>query len=219
MNISFRSAAPSDKDFLITTIIEAEKSGSNIISYCAIFSINEEELKALLGRILDEDIEGQELYIPGFLIAEVDGEPAAAISAWIENETGMSSNIIKSNLLMYCLDRDTLINATPALQLMNEINVPRSAGALQIESVYTAEKYRGLGLVSKLVDEHIRRNREAGKVFDTAQVILLQNNVSARKAYEKTGFAVVKEKTCADKAILKLLSCDTKILMEKKIKQ
>jgi ribosomal protein S18 acetylase RimI-like enzyme len=219
MSITLRKATPADKDFLVTAIIEAEKSGSDIISYCAIFSITEQELRVLLNDILEEDIEGQELCIGSFLIAEVDGEPAAAISAWIENETGMASNMIKSNLLMYCLDRDIIMNAAPAIQIMNEVNIHRAEHALQIECVYTAKKYRGLGLVGKLIEEHIRLKQEAGKIFDKVQVILLKNNDSARRAYEKTGFAVVSEKRCADKTILKLLSCDAKILMERKIKQ
>ncbi len=217
MNITIRRAAESDKDFLITAIIEAEKSGSDMVSYCSIFSISQAELKELLSNILDEDIEGQEMYIRDFLIAEVDGEPAAAVSAWIENETGLSSNMIKTNLLMYFLDRDIMMNATPYLKLMNEVNIHREANALQVECIYTSEKFRGLGLSGKLINEHIRLKLEGGATFNKVQVILLKNNQSARKAYVKAGFSVVQEKTCPDKAILKLLSCDTKILMERKL--
>lgn len=217
MNISIRRATVADKDFLITAIIEAEKSGHDTVSYCSIFGISLEELKELLCNILDEHIEGQEMYIPNFLVAEVNGEKGAAVSAWIENETGISSTMIKSNLLMYFLDRDIIMNATPSIKLMNEVNIQREANALQIECVYTDEKFRGLGLIGKLINEHIRLKQGTGLSFNKVQVILLKSNERAIKAYNNAGFSVVQEKTCSDKAILKLLSADTKILMERKL--
>ena len=131
----------------------------------------------------------------------------------------MSSTMIKSNLLMYFIDRQKILNAGPAMALMNEINIHRDDNALQIECVYTAPKYRGLGLSSKLIGEHIRRKQEAAIQFDKVQVILLKNNEAAQKAYSKAGFSLVSEKRCADPAILKMLPCDTKILMEKEIKK
>jgi ribosomal protein S18 acetylase RimI-like enzyme len=218
MNISIRKASEDDKDFLITSIIEAEKSGSDMISYCTIFSISEKELRILLEQILDEEIEGQELCISNFLIAEVDGEKAAASSTWIEMESGMSSSMIKSNLFLFLAGMDVIRNAGPSLHLMSDINIARGENALQVECVFTAEKYRGLGLGKQLIDEHIRLKQQAEILFDKVQVILLGNNSSAQKAYEKAGFSVVQQKTCTDNAILNLLPCNTKILMEKKNK-
>jgi len=217
MAIHIRNATDADKDFLITSIIEAEKSGSDIISYCSIFSISENELEELLRNILDENIEGQELCVSNFLIAEVDGEKAAALSTWIEKEDGMSSSFIKSNLLMHFLDREKMMAASGALSLIKETNIEREDKALQIECVYTGPGYRGLGLIKLLIDEHIKVRQDKGRTFHKAQIILLKNNLSALRAYEKAGFAVVKEKNCTDPSIFKLLSCDTKILMEKNI--
>ena len=217
MDINIRQATEADKDFLIESIIEAEKSGSDMISDCAIFSITEDDFRTALSSMLDEDMEGQELNISGFLIAEVDGEKAAALNTWVENASGMSSSMIKSNLLMYFLDRQAIINAAPAMALMNEVNIHRDSNALQIESVYTAEKYRGLGLTSKLINEHIRLKQAAAVPFNKVQVILLKNNEAAQKAYQKAGFAIVAEKHCTNPAILNLMPCDTKILMEKQL--
>ncbi len=217
MNINVRKAVINDKDFLITSVIEAEKSGSDIISYCALLSISEQTFREILSNILDEEIGGQELCIGNFLIAEIDGEPAAALSAWIEKEDGMASSMIKSNLLMYLMDREILLNAAPSLSLMNEINIDREAGALQIECVYTVEKYRGYGLSGQLIEEQIRRKQESGKSFEKVQVILLKSNQAAKRAYEKSGFSLLEEKQCANKDILKLLPCDIKILLERKL--
>ncbi len=217
MNITIRKAVSEDKDFLITSILEAEKSGGNVVSYCAIFGITEDELRTALGHILDEDMEGQELAMSAFLVAEADGERAAALSTWVEKAKGMSSSMIKSNLLMYFIDREKILAAGPNLTLMNEVAIPRDEYALQIECVYTAPKYRGKGLTGKLIEAHIKQRQEDGMTFNKVQVILLKNNVSAQKAYEKAGFAVAEEKRCADRAILKLLPSDTKILMQKQL--
>ena len=217
METTIRQATPADKDFLITSIIEAEKSGGDVISYCAIFNISEDELRTALGHILDEDMAGQELSVSGFLVAEVDGKPAAALSTWVEKANGMGSSMIKSNLLMYFIDREKILAAAPNLTLMNEVGIQRAEYALQIECVYTAPQYRGKGLSSKLIEEHIKLRQAAGMTFNKVQVILLKNNVSAQKAYAKAGFTIAEEKRCADRAILKLLPSDTKILMQKQL--
>jgi ribosomal protein S18 acetylase RimI-like enzyme len=218
MSLVIRKAQDTDKDFLINAIIETEKSGSEMISYCAIFSISESDLRKLLADILDEAVEGQELCISNFLIAEVDGEPAATISAWIEKESGVASSILKSNILMYFLGADVIRAAMPALTLMNEVSFNREEGALQIECVYTLEKYRGMGLAGSIIEEHIRISQEAGSDLEKVQVILLENNAAARRAYEKAGFRYVSARQCANNAILSILPCNTKILMENIIK-
>lgn len=218
MSIVIRKAQDTDKDFLINAIIETEKSGSEMISYCRIFSISESDLRKLLGDILDEEVEGQELCISHFLIAEVDGEPAATVSAWIEKESGIASSILKSNILMYFLDAEVIRAAMPALTLMNEVSFNREEGALQIECVYTLEKYRGMGLAGSIIEEHIRVSRDAGSDLKKVQVILLENNAPAKRAYEKLGFEYIAARKCSDDAILNILPCNAKILMEKIIK-
>jgi len=217
MSITIRQATAEDKDFLIEAIMEAEKSGSDTISYCAIFSITEDQLRETLSNMLDEEMEDQELYIPNFLVAEVDGKPAATISGWVEKKNGMASSIIKSNMLMYSLDRDILLAAAPRLGLMNEVSITRDENALQLECVYTKPEFRGRGLAACLLEAHIKRMKDEGEPVDTAQIILLKNNTGAIKAYEKAGFSIVAEKTCGDDGILRLLPGDTKIMMERKL--
>ena len=64
-----RQAGAEDIDFLIEAIIEAEKSGSEMISYCGIFGLSQAELIELMRKMLAEDLEGQQLCISGFAIA------------------------------------------------------------------------------------------------------------------------------------------------------
>ncbi|PIP77706.1 MAG: hypothetical protein COW85_07645, partial [Ignavibacteria bacterium CG22_combo_CG10-13_8_21_14_all_37_15] len=70
-----RNATPLDINFVIETIIEADKSGTPMSSACNILNLSEEEYKGILKDILNENIEGQEFSLSGFLIAELDGKP------------------------------------------------------------------------------------------------------------------------------------------------
>ena len=56
-NCSFRNAEIKDIPFIIETIIEAEKSGSNVIPTCKIFGLTEDEYKNILVEILAENYE------------------------------------------------------------------------------------------------------------------------------------------------------------------
>jgi len=77
--VKIRRANRADIDFIIETIIEAEKSLTDKISYCNIFSLSESELLDILRNILSEDITGQDLCYSEYLIAEVNGVVAGAM--------------------------------------------------------------------------------------------------------------------------------------------
>lgn len=232
MDIVLRKAEGKDKDFVIKSIIEATKSGFDILSYATIFRMTEEEVLKLLADILDEDMEGQELCLGSYLIAEINGENVAAIGGWIEMESGMASHYITSNLLMHYMDRNLLMQAEPALRLVKETFIQREPGALQLEIAYldneallemqrkdtfTLEEFRKLDLVGKLIAEHIKLAKERNPNINRVQALFFQNNARSIRAYQKAGFAITKEAKCSNPAILEILPCDTKIMMEKEL--
>ena len=215
MNITYRQATPADKDLIITTIVASEKGDYDIISYCAIFSITEDEFRELVSNILDEEMEGQEICYSNFIIAEVDGKTAATLGAFVEKRDGLSSNMIKMNMLMFFLDRQKVLDAAPMISLMNETSLPREEFALQYEYGYILPEYRGHGLLRHLMDEHIRVNKERGLKNRKMQLIILENNIGARKSHEKYGFVLTGRQQSQNPDIFKIMACDTKILMEK----
>ena len=232
MNVVIRKATVNDKDFIIKAIIEATKSGTDILSYCTIFNISESDLVSLLSNILDEDIDGQELSISSYLIADINGERAATFGGWVELQNGMRSDIIVSNLLMHFLDRDLIFKAAPVLKLIEQTNIQRDPNTIQLEIAYvneellyrllsentfTVKELRELNLIGKLIDEHIRLKTAENEVADKVQTLLFQSNYRMIKALHKAGFTVAKEQKCNDSAILNYLPSDTKILMERKL--
>ena len=212
-----RGAKEADREFLIEAIIEAEKSGSEAISYCEIFSLSEVELHTLLDAVLQEDFAGQELCTSGFLIAEIDGEYAGAACAWLEGEAGLPSTLIKANLLQHFLDKERLRLARPFLVRLEALAIAREAGAAELESIYVRPAYRGQGITGCLLEEHLSLLRRRMPALAKAQIILVKGNDRACRAYEKLGFGVALERHTDDPLLHSIVPGGTKILMEKPI--
>jgi ribosomal protein S18 acetylase RimI-like enzyme len=206
-----RRATNADILFLVEAITEAEASGSQQISYREIFALNDRELKDLLTSILAEEIQGCGWSPREFLIAEQDREAAACCAAWIEAASGLSSSIIKSQLLIEFLGQEKWGTSKDNLAAAAEINIERTPGVLQIESVYTQHGYRGSGLSGTLIREHLSQAAKSGT--RSAEIQLMKNNGAAIKAYQKAGFTLQSEKGSDNPKLGKLLPYHTKLLM------
>jgi len=212
--ITIRKATEKDIPFLREAIKEAEKSGTEKISYCTLFSINDEKLDEIIFQVLMEDIEGQELCVSHFLIAEVDNQYAGACSAWVEAIDGSFSSIIKANILFYFLGDKICTRAADNLKLMEDINIAREKNAIQIESVYVKEQYRGLGIANQIIQEQINQLSNTNKSDNKVQIILAKTNDKTYKAYQKMGFKTTIEKHSNKPEIEKLLPSNSRIMME-----
>jgi ribosomal protein S18 acetylase RimI-like enzyme len=209
-----RKANDADIGFIVKAIIEAEKSGTERLSYATMFGLSETEVKDLLKNAVSEDIPGQELCVSGFLLAMIDETPAATVCSWIEGYDEIPSALIKANILFHFLGSETLLKAADKTKLVEQISIPRETGTLQIESVYVDNKFRGLGVSNKLILEHIKESLETGIDLKKVQIQLAENNQSALRSYEKLGFKTIIRKKCDDSLILSFLPSDTKIMME-----
>ncbi len=212
--IEFRRAGESDIDFITESIREAEKSGTNVFSYARIFGLDDEKATELIKNAVLEDIPGQELCLSGFIIAKIDGEPAGAVCSWIEAEEDVPSSVIKANVLFYFLGKEIIAKATDKSIIIEPLTIQREQGALQIESVFVRNKFRGMGVSNKLILEHIKQSIFNGKSFSKVQIQLAETNASALASYKKLGFETVIKKTGSHPDILKYLPSDTKIMME-----
>ncbi len=134
----------------------------------------------------------------GFLIAEVDGRPAAALSGY-EPRIGLGSNWEEANaqasreLGFSGADRRNMATAMASLgSPFPEIPLDRWV----IEWVATVPEFRGRGLIGTLLAKILQRGRDAG--YDKAQVGYLIGNTPAMRAYEAVGFKTVDEKLDSD---------------------
>jgi GNAT superfamily N-acetyltransferase len=208
-----RRAVASDADFLVEAICEAEKAGTDRLSYCRIFDLSETDFRQRLKRMLLEDLAGQELCLSGFAVAEIDGEPLGACCAWVEAATGSPSTILKADLLLFGIDADSIRSARERFGLLSQVSIQREPGAVQIESVYVRSRARGRGTAGRLIERQLRdlRPSAAGK----AQVILTTTNDAARRAYSKIGFLAVAERRSSDLRLLDLVPSAGRLLMER----
>jgi len=213
--VKIRRADSEDSGFIVEAIIAAEKSGSALLSYAGIFGMEESAVAGLLTRALEEDIEGQEVCLSNFLIAEVQGTPAAACASWVEGQAGVSSGQIKANLLFHLLGEAAWSTAADRLKAVAETAIDRSIGAVQLESIYTKPDFRRLGLTPSLVEEHLRMHRERDPEIKRAQLILFKNNARAAHVYQKMGFVQTAERNGKSSLLSSILSCPAKIMMEK----
>jgi len=135
----------------------------------------------------------------GFLVAEVDGRAAAALSAYTHPSVAAGSAL--SEAIGEALDAEGWseeerqamgLRITPFLTC-----IPDTAeDAWIIEWVATRPEYRGKGLVRALLYEVLARGRARGHA--QAQIAVLIGNTPAQRAYEGVGFRVADEKTHPD---------------------
>jgi len=131
-----------------------------------------------------------------FLIAEVGGEPAAALSGYDK------PSVTAATLLFEAMQEAFAAIGWTELQAgaMNERILPFLTCIPEaeeedwvIEWVATKPAHRGKGLVKQLLQEILKLGAERGHA--RSQIAVLIGNSAAQRAYESAGFRVVDEKT------------------------
>lgn len=128
-----------------------------------------------------------------FLIAEVDGTPAAGLMGYFEGEHDMqalgaavplalgAAGITLDEFNAGFVDGGTMLNMQPQ----------HADGAWIVEHVATHPDFRRRGLIDKLLQAIMDRGRERGATIGEVGVFI--GNDRAQAAYEKAGFTVVEE--------------------------
>lgn len=212
-----RKATPDDVEFLVTTIIEAEKGSTNKLGLANYFEVTENELRQYLKAILEEEIDGCEFSISSYIVAEYEGIVVSAKGGWLEghNEDEQTSAILKSNLISYYFPADKIRNAQNNWDMVKAIQVEREWGTYQWEYSYTVEEHRGHHLVSRINDQHIKQAIRLGA--KKIQGHAFANNIKILKVYEHSGFKVTKSYTSSHPLIKNYYPDDTVLLLEKEL--
>jgi ribosomal protein S18 acetylase RimI-like enzyme len=133
-----------------------------------------------------------------FIVAEVDGEPAAGMCGYFDAECGVPAVIEGQRQADAALGRsaeETAAGWGRAGSIMY-CSQEHEAGAWIVENVATRPEFRRRGLVDALLREIIERGRAKGaKIADIGVYI---DNYRAQQAYEKAGFNVIGEKRNAE---------------------
>lgn len=213
----FRTATENDADFVVSAVINAEKSGTDKLGIAWLFDKNEAELREFLRYLLLENIEGSEYFLNGFLIAEIENQPVATFNGWVEqqNSLGLSSAMVKLHLYKQFLDGEQFAKVMQKMPNFQKFTIPREANSLQFEFAYTIPEFRGKNIMSQIIQEIIEHQTKLFPKIEKAQIQLLANNVAAIHSYEKAGFAKTLEICTESEEIALHFPNSTKILLEK----
>jgi len=129
-----------------------------------------------------------------FKVAEVDGQAAAGMCGFFENELGPVSMMAGAAEVNQKIGRsvEDIAAGWERSKAIMGIVMEHESGAWVMEHVATRPEFRRRGLVDRLVYEMLERGRERGAT--TADIGVLIGNEPAQRAYEKCGFEVVIEK-------------------------
>jgi len=136
-------------------------------------------------------------HVSHFHVAEVDGEPAAALCA-----LPASGTLVAARAVIAAVGGESGLSESELAEISRRgayaanCWVQGEEGDWLIEHVATLAPYRGRGLVQALIEVALEGGRAAG--FSQASISFLIGNDSAERAYAKAGFALAEEKRDPD---------------------
>jgi len=195
MSTTIRPATEDDAGFIAWVQQEAARSHLPAGFWDLAFFGPDEWRLPLLERIVRAQARSF-CHWSGFLVAEVDGKPAAALSGY-ENPS------INAGPLLFVAMEEAFaaVGWTQAQSgAMQERILPfltcmpeAAEEDWVVEWVATRPEHRGKGLVKALLQEILVRGAERG--HKQSQISVLIGNTAAQRAYESAGFRTVDEKT------------------------
>jgi len=176
-----RKATVEDIPFLVETIIQAERSGTNLISYQKVFDLSDDELRNFLRELLQDETPNHEFTYQSYYLVEYQGKTVAGLAGFLEGKDGIPSKIIKANLIGIHLGLDRWKAAHDKLKLLSSIEMDRTTGTLQLECAFTLPGMASKGAMTVL---HIYIMKEELRINPTLKIAECQasvDNIPLRK--------------------------------------
>jgi translation initiation factor 4G len=190
--MTIRSARPEDADFIAQTILSSQRGYRPRGWFDVALGWPQAQCRDFIARITTAHAVSM-WHVSQFLIAEIDGKPAAALCALPAAGTGPAAwRAIEEVGAATGL-------AAPELEAIRRRGaytracwVQGGEGDWMIEHVATDPAYGGRGLVQSLIAHALDKGRTAG--FTRATISFLIGNEPAERAYAKAGFVFADEK-------------------------
>ncbi|MBK3660234.1 GNAT family N-acetyltransferase [Bradyrhizobium diazoefficiens] len=190
--MTIRSARPEDADFIAQTILSAQRGYRPRGWFDVALGWPDAQCREFIARIAVARAASM-WHVSRFLVAEIDGKPAAALCALPAAGTGPAAwRAIEEISAATGLAASKLDAIRRRGTYTRTCWVQGGEGDWMIEHVATDPAYGGRGLVQALIVHALDRGRAAG--FARATVSFLIGNMPAERAYSKAGFAFVEEK-------------------------
>jgi ribosomal protein S18 acetylase RimI-like enzyme len=197
MAVYIRPANAGDAEFLGGVVLSASRSHLARGLWDLIIGADEAGCLDFLRRLAIA--EPRSLYhYDSFLIAEVDGERAAALcgfetrNAW--ETVGQAMAKVQRDLGW--TEAQSVASYQRIAPIWTECMPPDIGADFAIENVATVPQFRRRGLVLALINDVLGRATKRGRRL--AQITTFIDNAAAQSAYEKSGFQVRDEKRCTE---------------------
>jgi ribosomal protein S18 acetylase RimI-like enzyme len=171
--LSFRMAELEDCELMAAWIVEAS---GGIMNYLLGGLLQGGSPEALVGLAVCD--ENATMGYPNILLAEISGEPAAALVGYDSTRYGLP---------------DTLLSFVPRERVegLGELMSSPLPPGFYLQTVIVSSSFRGAGLGGKLLPQAGLWASALG--FSTLLLHVWQDNAPAIRLYEKSGFAVLQE--------------------------
>lgn len=215
----FRPATVKDIPFLVETVIQAEKSNTGACGMANHFGISEDELRGYLVQIFEEEVDGCELSVSSFLVAEYKGQVVAATAGWLEgaNDEELPSAILKSNLIQYVMPREAIMRAKDNISITKGLSIEREGGTYQREYSYVIPEHQGQMLIQSLSEMHFERARSYSPPVKKVQAHVFGENKAVILSNKILGYKITKKVVSTNPKVLDLYPSNTMLLFEKEL--
>ncbi|WP_409192110.1 GNAT family N-acetyltransferase [Bradyrhizobium sp. RDM4] len=190
--MTIRSARPEDAEFIAQTILSGQRGYRSRGWFDVALGWPEAECRDFIARTAVARVVSM-WHVSQFLVAEIDGKPAAALCALPAAGTGPAAWRAIEEVAATTGLAESELNAIRRRGMYTRgCWVQGGEGDWMIEHVATGPAHRGRGLVQALIARALEKGRAAG--FDRATISFLIGNEPAERAYAKAGFAFAEEK-------------------------
>ena len=190
--MTIRSARPDDAGFIAATILSSQRGYRPRGWFDVALGWPEPQCLDFIARIAVARAVSM-WHVSQFLIAEVGGEPGAALCAVPAAGTGPAAwRAIEEVAAAIGLAASELEAIRQRGAYIRACWVQGGEGDWMIEHVATDPAHRGRGLVQSLMARALDAGRAAG--FRQASISFLIGNDPAERAYAKAGFVFAEEK-------------------------
>ena len=196
MQALVRQARAEDCGFLAWVMLAAGRGHRDLGWYDIALALPEPQCLEVLSRLVLTSPPSWWRY-DRFLVAEADGAPAAALSAFGSSEYEGSEAALAEAVRGLGWDHGRLAEVwTRGAYVFSCTMSPNDEEVWIIENVATLPGARGRGLAGQLIEAALDRGRAAG--FGVAQISFLIGNDPAERAYAKAGFTLAEERRHPD---------------------
>jgi ribosomal protein S18 acetylase RimI-like enzyme len=190
MAVTIRSATTADAPFIAWAQVEAARAGTPLGVWDLALPGPDEQRLRLVAEVATS-AQPHFAHVSGFLVAEQDGHPVGALSAYAPRQKNIEAYRDALNGALaragWSEAHRRLVKTRTAVAATCFSDTPDDRWVVEWVAVHPAA--RGRGVAAKLIAAILDRGRASS--FGKAQITTTETNTDAIRTYERAGFVIV----------------------------